>query len=375
VDLDRFDENAREIAARAGGKKIRIASKSIRCVALIQRILGSNPIYQGVMAYSGREALHLSRHGLNDLLVAYPIWGEAQIEAVIAAAAEGKTITLMVDCAEHARHLAEIAKRRGGIVSVCIDLDMSSDYPGLHFGVRRSPVRTVAQAVELAKAILAEPALRLDGLMGYEAQIAGLQDRVPGKGLINAVVRALKRSSIREISARRGEAVAGIEALGRKLRLVNGGGTGSLESTREEPWVTEVTAGSGFYSPGLFDHFTNFKHRPSAGFAIEITRCPQPGLYTCHGGGYIASGAAGRDRLPIPWMPEGAALLPVEGAGEVQTPFVYSGPERLSLGDPFFLRHAKAGELCERFKTLMLVSEGKIVDEVATYRGDGECFV
>lgn len=375
VDLDRFDENTRAIASRAGTKQIRIASKSIRCLTLIKRITSSNLVYQGVMAYTGYEALHLSRNGIDDLLVAYPIWHEAQVGAVCDAVREGNSITLMIDCAEHIKHLGAIAKKHGVTLPVCMDLDMSSDFPGLHFGVRRSPLTTAAQAIEFAKAILAEPSLQLDGLMGYEAQISGLQDRVPGKALMNAVIRKLKTSSIKEVAERRGAVIAGIEALGHKLRFVNGGGTGSLESTREESWVTEVTAGSGFYSPGLFDHFTNFKHQPSAGYAIEITRRPQPDTYTCHGGGYIASGSAGKDKLPVPWLPEGAALLGIEGAGEVQTPFVYTGPEKLAIGDPFFLRHAKAGEICERFKTFLLISGGIIVDEVATYRGDGECFV
>ncbi|MBI3735552.1 amino acid deaminase/aldolase, partial [Candidatus Sumerlaeota bacterium] len=91
--------------------------------------------------------------------------------------------------------------------------------------------------------------------------------------------------------------------------------------------------------------------------------------------GYIASGAAGKDKLPYPYLPAGSELLPLEGAGEVQTPIAYRGPEKLEIGDPIFMRHSKAGELCERFKSLLLVSAGKIVDEVPTYRGEGECFV
>lgn len=148
-----------------------------------------------------------------------------------------------------------------------------------------------------------------------------------------------------------------------------------METTVQEDVVTEVTVGSGFYSPTLFDHYTRFRHEPAAGFAIEVVRRPAPEIYTCQGGGYIASGAAGPDKLPQPWLPEGARLTTNEGAGEVQTPVIYEGSVSLNLGSPIFMRHSKAGELCERFRTLLLVSEGKVVDEVNTYRGDGQCFL
>ncbi len=375
VNLDLFDENVRAIASRTGSKKLRVASKSVRCVALLKRILAANPIYQGIMSYSGFEAVYLSRQGLDDLLVAYPIFGETQVEAVCAEVKSGKKIVLMLDSPEAVHQFSSVAKKCGVILSVALDIDMSSDFPGLHFGVRRSPITTPEQTVALYKKIQSEGHLHLDGIMGYEAQIAGVQDAVPGGGLKNALIRKLKQSSIKELRKRRAEIVKALEAEGAKLRIVNGGGTGSLESTREEDCVTETTAGSGFYSPGLFDHFSNFKHQPSAGFAIEIVRRPTPDIFTCHGGGYIASGPPAKDRLPIPFLPEGCELLPLEGAGEVQTPIVYRGSEKLSIGDPIFMRHAKAGELCERFKTLLLISNGKVVDEVTTYRGDGECFV
>lgn len=53
----------------------------------------------------------------------------------------------------------------------------------------------------------------------------------------------------------------------------------------------------------------------------------------------------------------------------------YDGPETLNLGDPVLFRHAKAGELCERFDRLLLVQGEEVVDEVPTYRGAGQCFL
>ncbi len=375
VDLDLFDENTARLAERAGCKTMRVASKSVRSVGLLQRILGASPKFQGVMCYSGWEAVFLSGRGFDDLLVAYPIWGASQIVAVCEEIRKGKRIALMIDSPDHAVHLGAIAKKSGVTLPLCMDLDMSSDFPGLHFGVRRSPITTAEQAVAIFNAVQTQGHLSLDGIMGYEAQIAGLQDKIPGQTVKSAMIRFLKGRSVKEITERRASVVHALADAGCALKFVNGGGTGSLETTREEECVTEVTAGSGFYSPTLFDGYVNFRHLPSAGFAIEITRIPAEGIYTCHGGGYIASGSAGKEKLPRPYLPEGAELIDTEGAGEVQTPIVYRGAEKLSLGEPILMRHAKAGELCERFLKLLLISDGKVAGETTTYRGDGQCFV
>ena len=84
------------------------------------------------------------------------------------------------------------------------------------------------------------------------------------------------------------------EVVRRPLTLVNGGGTGSLEVDSADPAVTEVTAGSGLFSPGLFDGYRAFTSRPAAWFALPVVRRPHPRIATAFGGGYIASGPAGR---------------------------------------------------------------------------------
>lgn len=374
-DLDRLAINAQDLLRRAVGTPIRLASKSIRCREILHRVLGMSPGFQGILCYSAAEAACLAEHGFADLVVAYPTVDRHELDAVAAAAAAGREITLMVDDPGQLAPISAAAVRAGVTLPVAIDLDMSSDFPGLHFGVRRSPISEVASALALAEVIRASAGVRLTGLMGYEAQIAGLQDHSPGQALKSAAVRALKRRSIREIFARRAAVVAALRAAGHTLRFVNGGGTGSLEATRQDSSVTELAAGSGLYGPTLFDGYDAFHPLPAVGFALPIVRRPCPGIWTCFGGGYVASGSAGRDRLPTPVLPEGASLLAAEGAGEVQTPVHYEGPERLGLGDPVFFRHAKAGELCEHFGELILLAGGAIVGRAPTYRGDGRVFV
>lgn len=375
LDLDLLEQNIRQVVERARGKQVRLASKSLRSVAIIRRILAANPCFQGLMCFTAMEAAYLASQGFDDLLIGYPVYNEQDIAAIAHATAAGTQITLMVDCLEHVEQIEKIAKQHGVRLPLCLEIDMSMDVPGLHFGVWRSPLRTVEQARPVVRRILASQHVSLDGLMGYEAQIAGIGDNFAGQRIKNTIVHQLKRRSIREVAARRAALVEMIGSYGIALRFVNGGGTGSIVSTREEDVVTEITVGSAFYSPALFDNYRDFRYRPAAGFAIEIVRHPQPSIYTCLGGGYIASGSPGPEKLPQPYLPEGARLEALEGAGEVQTPIKYNGPLTLKIGDPIFMRHSKAGELCERFTHLLLVKDGAVVDEVTTYRGDGQCFL
>jgi len=374
VDLDLLTANVQQSIQRAAGKPIRIASKSVRSVEILRRIIAIEPkAFQGILCYAALEAVHLSEHGLDDLVVAYPCWDESHIQAIGAKVAAGKSITLMVDSVEHIQHLEAIMANMGAVLPVCLDVDLSMDLPGLHFGVWRSSVTSVESALKVWRAIQASPHLRLDGVMGYEAQIAGLGDS--GSSMKTRLIRLLKKRSIPQLRERRKTIVDALRANGATLRFVNGGGTGSIESTTQEDSVTEIAAGSGFYSPTLFDLYQAFKGQPAAGYAVQIVRKPTPAIYTCLGGGYIASGQVGPTKQPTPYLPAGTRLIELEGAGEVQTPVLYKGEESLKLGDPIFFRHSKAGELCEHFNTLYLICDGKITGEALTYRGEGKKFL
>ncbi|POY36205.1 amino acid aldolase [Solitalea longa] len=375
VDLDLLDENIEALRKRSGDKKIRVASKSIRCRTIIDRVLKAHNQFEGLMCYTATEALWLSDLGYDNLLIGYPTTDLSQIEQVANRVSKGKNICLMIDSEEQAKRIDEVGKQLNVKVPVCLDIDMSSDFPGLHFGVWRSNLRSATSVEILGKNLLKYNYISVCAIMGYEAQIAGLVDNLPANGLKNHVVRLLKTRSINELKKRREESVQKLKQLGYNIQLVNGGGTGSLESTREETDVTEVTVGSGFFNSHLFDNYQNFKHQPAAGFAVEVVRRPKAGMVTCLGGGYIASGGTGNEKQPLPYLPEGIKLTQNEGAGEVQTPLTFINGTNLELGDPVFFRHSKAGELCERFNELYLVSKGQIVDRVKTYRGEGKCFL
>jgi D-serine deaminase-like pyridoxal phosphate-dependent protein len=361
VDLDAMWANADDMLRRAGGKPIRVASKSVRCRALLERILARDG-FRGLMTFTLPESLWLAGEGFEDLLLAYPTADRSALARV------GREPVLMVDSVEQLDLI--------GAGRVCIEVDLSYALPGgrVKVGVKRSPIRTPEEAAALAREILARPGLELAGVMGYEAHIAGLGDRPPGERLKGAVIRTLQAKSLDEIALRRAEVVEAVGAVA-PLEFVNGGGTGSIESTVAEAAVTEVTAGSGFYAPGLFDHYSAFSLRPAAYFALPVVRRPSAKVATVLGGGYIASGAAEKTRLPVPALPSGLKLDPNEGAGEVQTPLLGPAARGLRVGDRVYFRHAKAGELCERFNSLLLIEGDRVVDEVATYRGEGKAFL
>ncbi len=375
LDLDLLDQNIRQVVERAQGKRVRLASKSLRSVAVIRRILAADPCFQGIMCFTCQEAIYLAAQGFDDLLIGYPAWHKEDIAAVAQATASGAHITLMIDSIEHVAQIEAVAQEYNVRLPLCLEIDMSMNLPGLHFGVWRSPIHTARQARPVIKRIMASSHVWLDGLMGYEAQIAGVGDNFPGQRAKNIVVQKLKQRSIRDLAQRRAALIQLVEDYGLTLRFVNGGGTGSIATTREEAGVSEITVGSGFYAPTLFDNYRAFHYQPAAGYALEIVRQPRPAIYTCLGGGYIASGSVGLEKQPQPYLPPGAKLDSLEGAGEVQTPIRYKGSIPLHLGDPIFMRHSKAGELCERFTHLLLVTNGTVQEEVTTYRGDGQCFI
>jgi D-serine deaminase-like pyridoxal phosphate-dependent protein len=376
-DLDLLDQNCNDIANRASAsnKKMRIASKSVRCTYALKRIFDSNPIYQGLMCYTGREALFLLEQGFDNILLGYPIVNKEEIFDICIATKNGKKIILMVDSEEHLKIIDPIAKQAGVKQPLCIDVDMSTAFPGLHFGVLRSPIVNATKGKQLTDKFEKYANVSLTAVMGYEAQVAGLGEINPANGIKNYVIPLLKKRSILDYSKRREEIVAYIKLKGHPLEIVNAGGTGSIESSGQEGWVTEITVGSGFFSPALFDYYKSFRHHPAAGFAVQIVRKPKRNFYTCLGGGYIASGTTGIDKQPKAYLPEGIKLTANEGTGEVQTPVEYHGSEKIDIGDTVLFRHSKAGELCERFNDLYIVSKGKIVDKVPTYRGQGQCFL
>lgn len=380
VDLDALDENVAHLSAvvAEGGKRMRLATKSVRCPSLIRHIVDEfGPHAKGLMSFAVLEAELLVEEGFDDIFVAYPTGDRKDAERLARLNASGRTVSITCDSIEHFELLDPAARAVGTRIPVVLEVDLSYRPLGgaLHVGARRSPLLGADALLALAEKVERYAGLELHGVMGYEAQIAGLPDQNPFSPLLNGpkrIIKSLSRGPVEETRARIAE---GLSARGIGYEIFNGGGSGSLAWCTRESALTEVTAGSGFLDSHLFDYFQDLSVRPAAFFGLQVVRHPAPAMVTCHGGGYIASGEAGPDRAPVPWLPSGLSLVRFEGAGEVQTPLRL--PERLvlPLGAPVFFRHAKSGELAEHFTEYLLIRRDQIVDRVPTYRGLGLRFL
>ncbi len=365
VDVEAFDRNlGRLLAALGAHQTLRLASKSLRVPALVKRALAV-PRVEGVLAYHVREAEVLVAEGIDDVFIAYPPAPE-DVGPTVALAARTRRLWATVDGAPAVEALGREAERQGVVLDVALDVDLSWRKGPVHLGVRRSPVRSAADALEVARVVERFGSLRLSAVLAYEAQVAGVQDRT---GSVQDLgVAWLKGRSRGLARRRRREVVEALRGAGHPVEVVNGGGTGSVGSTGRDLVATEVAAGSGLFCPHLFDGYRRLDLEPAAFFALAVVRSSDPGFVTCYGGGFSASGAAGRDRLPQPWWPEGLGVLGMEGFGEVQTPFAVPAGVELRWGDTVLCRHGKAGELMEHFDRCLLV-EGAEVTEVPTLRG------
>ena len=370
LDLATLQANAADLVRRAAGTPVRVASKSVRCRAVLEVALGSGLTssggFRGIMSYSLREAIWLARQGAEDILMGYPTVDRAALAELGADQDLLDRITLMVDGAAHLDVVRAAVGSDRVRPRVCLDVDASLRIGPVHLGVRRSPLREPAEVARLATQAR-DRGFAVVGVMFYEAQIAGLPDT-------SLAVRMVKKASAAELSSRRTAVVDAVTAEVGALEIVNSGGTGSLEVSSADSAVTEVTAGSGLYVPTLFDRYHSFTPRPAMFFALPAVRKPSARIATLFGGGYIASGPAGPTRVPVPTWPRGLKLLRNEGAGEVQTPVTGTAAAVLEVGDRVWFRHAKAGELCERFAQVHLVDGDGRATATPTYRGEGNCF-
>ncbi|WOC12952.1 amino acid deaminase/aldolase [Gordonia sp. MP11Mi] len=382
LDLDALEANIGDLRRRANGVPIRVASKSLRVRSMIDHVLDRDG-FSGVLAYDVAEAHWLATtSGIDDVLLGYPTCRREALAALLADETACSRVTLLIDDRAQLDVIDAVTppgKRPTVRIAIDLDASLQAGRGRIHLGVRRSPIHTVAQATALARVVQARDGFRLVGVMSYEAQVAGVGNGVDGKPAMNTAVRAMQAMSMREVRHRRGEVVAALRHLA-DLEIVNAGGTGSLEETAKDKSVTDIAAGSGLFGGHLFDNYRHFRPAPAMAFGLDVLRRPAPGIVTCGGGGWIASGPPGIDRLPKPVWPAGLEYVGTESAGEVQTPLSGEAADGLSIGDRVWFRHTKSGEVCERAERVALIRRDAagildVVDEVPTYRGEGKCFL
>ncbi|MGE8203704.1 amino acid deaminase/aldolase [Heyndrickxia sp. NPDC080065] len=373
LDMDYLDLNISFVQKHLQQKKLRIATKSIRSIEVLKYIANHFQSFTGWMTFSAKETIFLLKNGFDHCLIGYPILEKDEVDQLVPYIREGKEVVWMVDSIETWKWLHQMGEQHDTFFSICLDINVSSSFPFLYFGTKRSPLVNEGAVVKLINEGMTYKKTKVVGLMGYEAQIAGVGDR-PLEKWKRSLMPSLKKASAKDISKWRKKAVEITEQYFGNLEFVNGGGSGSLLWTAEQEEVTEITVGSAFFFPGLFDQHLSLPLQPAAGFGLRVTRKPERNIVVCHGGGYTASGSKSIDKFPVPYFPEGLSYLANEGPGEVQTPLKAKGSVP-NIGATIYFRHAKAGELCERFQDLYACRGDKLEAKFRTYRGEGECFL
>ena len=365
VDLDAFDANADDLVRRAGGLPIRVASKSVRCRTLLDRVL-ARPGFAGVMAYAVPEAVWLVGAGVRDVFVAYPSVDEAALRAVATDDLLRAEVTVTIDSVEHVRWLRDTLGDDVAGLGVALDCDASLRVGRVHLGVRRSPTRDGRAGARRGAGGPRGRARRAgrDVLRRPGRRTAGCRAAHPhDEAALGARAGEQRRRGRGDGGARRDRPALRQRAAARAA-CTGSGTTGSSPSWRP---------GSGLYAPTLFDGYDDFDPRPAMAFALPVVRRPAPGYVTAFGGGYVSSGEPGWSRVPSP-VRRGLSLVRTEATGEVQTPLHGEDADGLEIGDRVWMRGAKAGELLERFDAVHLVAGGELVGTVPSYRGEGRNF-
>lgn len=220
LDLDAFQRNVAKMAARAkaAGLALRPHSKSHKCSALAQRQIAAGAV--GICCAKLAEAEAMAAAGVGAILVTSPVVGSGQAGRAARLAAELADFRIVVD---HADGAAELGAAATAPIQVLIDVDV---------GTARTGVASPEQAAEVARAVLAQPMLRLIGVQGY----GGHWQHMEG-----ANARA---AAVADGMARLSAAIAAVRAAGGTVEVVTGGGTGTFEADAAQGVMTEVQPGS-----------------------------------------------------------------------------------------------------------------------------------
>jgi D-serine deaminase-like pyridoxal phosphate-dependent protein len=220
LDLDAFERNVAKMAARAKAAKLALRphAKSHKCSAIAHRQIAAGAV--GICCAKLAEAEAMAGAGVAAILVTSPIAGSAQAERAAKLAAELPDFRIVID---HPDGAAELGAAAQGPLQVLIDVDP---------GMGRTGVHDAAQAVEVFRAIAAQPNLRLLGVQcygGHWQHIAGANARAAavadGMAYLSSVIAALREA-------------------GAKIAVVTGGGTGSFAADAAQGVLTEVQPGS-----------------------------------------------------------------------------------------------------------------------------------
>ena len=220
LDLDAFDRNVAKMAgrAKAAGLALRPHAKSHKCSAIARRQIEASAV--GICCAKLAEAEAMAAAGIDAILLTSPVAGAAQAERAARLARDLADFRIVVD---HADGAAELAAAAQGPIRVLIDVDP---------GMGRTGVHDTAQAVEVFRAIQAQPNLKFLGVQCYGGHWQHIQ---------GANARA---AAVADGMAYLSGVIAALRGAGADVHVVTGGGTGSFAADAAQGVLTEVQPGS-----------------------------------------------------------------------------------------------------------------------------------
>lgn len=220
LDLDAFDRNVAKMAQRAAqaGLALRPHAKSHKTAALAHRQIAAGAV--GVCCAKLAEAEALAAAGVGQILVTSPIAGTANAARAARLAAELADFRIVVD---HPDAAAELGAAAQGTIQVVIDVDVGMGRTGCH---------DAEQAAAVARAVLAQPNLKLLGVQGYGGGWQHIQGANARAAAAAEGMKALQA------------AIAAIRAAGGTVEVVTGGGTGTFAADAAQDVLNEVQPGS-----------------------------------------------------------------------------------------------------------------------------------
>ncbi len=203
--------------------------KSNKCAWIAARQLTDGA--PGITCATIAEAEDLVMHGINTIVIANQIVGEAKC-ARLAKIACGRRVTVCVDAAENVLDLEEAAGKAGCVIRVLVEYDV---------GMRRCGVTTAEEVAALAQLISGQPHLLFEGIQAYAGQLA--HER-------NYEYRAAEVARIeKEVAGVK----AFVEAAGFPVQEVCGGSTGTAELRPADSVYTQLQCGSYLFMDASYE--------------------------------------------------------------------------------------------------------------------------
>lgn len=211
VDLDAVERNIERLQRYCDEHHVALRphAKTHKMPRIAHRQLEAGA--HGIACQKLGEAEVMADHGLDDILITFPLVGAEKVDR-LTALAQRVRVSVIVDSEAGANGLSTVLAARGCSVEVLVDCDT---------GFGRTGVQSPTEAAALAEHVAALPGLEFDGLMTHPALPES------GSWLLDA-----KRQ---------------IERRGLLVRRVSGGGTARAFTIHEHGVFSELRAGTYVY--------------------------------------------------------------------------------------------------------------------------------